>query len=294
MAAGRATIPYRNEGKPMPLSVRIAYFVANKLVLSKLRAAIGLDRTLIALSGSAPLNREVHAFFLSMGIDLLEAYGLTETCPGLTANLPGKARLGTVGRPLPGVTLEIAVDGEILAKGPNITRGYLNRDDATREAIDANGFFHTGDLGSQDADGYVTITGRKKELMKTSGGKYIAPSKIEGQLKDHALMQEAVIVADTRNFVSAVIAVDLEELATWSERTGQPADPNSDAVRAEIQKHVDAVNTRLASFETVKVFAIVPPMTIESGLLTASLKVKRKEVYARYAKQIEALYQQRD
>lgn len=291
MSTGEASIPYRNAGKALPFFLSIKLFFAERLVLGKLRAAIGLDRASIALSGSAPLSTEVHAFFLAMGLDLLEAYGLTETCPGLTANLPGRARLGTVGRPLPGVTLRIAEDGEILAKGPNITRGYLNREDATREAIDEDGWFHTGDLASQDADGFVTITGRKKDLMKTSGGKYIVPSKIEGQLKNHPLVQEAVVVADTRNFVSALLAVDPEELAAWAQRTGNPADPNDASVRAELQAHVDGVNKALASFETVKVFAVVPPMTVESGLLTASLKVKRKEVYARYAKEIDGLYQ---
>lgn len=290
MAAGRATIPYRNEGKPMPLGTRFAYFLADRIVLSKLRAAIGLDRARLGLSGSAPLDREVHAFFLAMGLDLLEAYGLTETCPGLTANLPGKARLGTVGRALPGVTLRIAEDGEILAKGPNITKGYLNREDATRDAFDEQGFFRTGDLGSLDADGFLTITGRKKELMKTSGGKYVIPSKLEGRLKNHPLVQEAVTVADTRNYVTALIAVDPEELAAWAERTGNPADPAHATVREAIQAHVDEVNATLASFESVKRFAIVPAMTVDSGLLTASLKVKRSEVYKRYASEVDALY----
>jgi long-chain acyl-CoA synthetase len=290
MAAGEATIPYRNEGRAMPFGVRTNYALANKLVLSKLRAALGLDRARLCLSGSAPLNRDVHAFFLSMGLDLIEAYGLTETCPGLTANLPGKAKLGTVGRPLPGVTLRIAEDGEIIAKGPNITAGYLNRDDATREAIDEEGWFHTGDLGSQDEDGFVTITGRKKELMKTSGGKYVVPAKLEGRLKNHPLVQEVVTIADTRNFVAALIAVDIEELAAWAERTGNPADMHHPSVRAEVEAHVKAVNGTLASFETVKTFTFVPPMTVDTGLLTASLKVKRKEVYARYADEIDGLY----
>lgn len=290
MATGAATIPYRNEGRPIPVHLRVLYWLADRVVLSKLRAAIGLDRASIALSGSAPLNREVHSFFLSMGLDLIEAYGLTETCPGLTANLPGRARLGTVGRPLPGVTIRLADDGEILAKGPNITRGYLNRDDATKEAIDADGWFHTGDLATQDADGFVSITGRKKELMKTSGGKYVVPAKIEGELKNHPLVQEAVLVADTRHFVVALLAVDPEELSAWATRSGNSADPASEAVRVELSSHVSYVNESLASFESVKKFAVVAPMTVESGLLTASLKVKRKDVYSRYADEIEALY----
>jgi long-chain acyl-CoA synthetase len=277
-------------GKPLPFGVALQYRLADKVVLSKLRAALGLDQAAVCLSGSAPLNAAVHEFFLAVGLELLEAYGLTETCPGLTANLPGKLRVGTVGRPLPGVTLQIAADGEILARGPNITEGYLNRPDATAEAIDAEGWFHTGDLGQQDPDGFVKITGRKKELMKTSGGKYIAPAKLEGALKDHPLVQEAVTVADTRNFVTALIAVDPEELAAWAQRTGNPADRDHPAVRAELEKHVAAVNGTLAKFETVKKFTVVAPMTTADGLLTASLKVKRKQVYERYQRQIDEMY----
>ncbi len=290
LRAGKATIPYRSRGLPLPLRVKLKYRIADRLVLSKLRARLGMDRASILLSGSAPLNVEVHEFFLALGLDLLEAYGLTETCPGLTANLPGDFRLGTVGRALPGVTLKIAEDGEILAKGPNITPGYLNRPDATAEAFDDEGWFHTGDLGSMDDEGFVKITGRKKELMKTSGGKYIAPAKIEGMLKNHPLVQEAVVVADTRNYATALIAIDPEELAEWASQNGHAADPRSDAVRAEIQRHVDEVNKQLARYETIKYFTIVPAMTVEDGLLTASLKVKRKVVYQRYAEQIDSMY----
>jgi long-chain acyl-CoA synthetase len=290
MAAGKATIPYRSHGKSIPLLVKLKYDVADRIVLSKLRARLGLDRCLAALSGSAPLSSEVHEFFLSMGLDLIEGYGLTETCPALTVNLPHHFRVGTVGPALPGVTVKIADDGEILAKGPNVTSGYLNRPDATGEAFDAEGWFHTGDLGSLDADGFVKITGRKKELMKTSGGKYIAPAKIEGRLKDHPLVQEAVAIADTRNFVTALLAVDPEELAAWAQARNIPADPQSDAVKKALQEHLDAVNTTLARFETVKTFRVVPPMTTADGLLTASLKVRRDKVLARHAALIDDMY----
>jgi long-chain acyl-CoA synthetase len=290
IGAGKASLPYRTTGKPMPLGVKLSYAAANKIVLSKLRAALGFDRAIVLLSGSAPLAPEVHEFFMAMGLDLLEAYGLTETCPGLTTNLPGAIKIGTVGRPFPGVEIKIAEDGEILAKGGNVVSGYLNRPDATQEAFNAEGWFCTGDLGTKDADGFIKITGRKKELMKTSGGKYIAPAKIEGRLKNHPLVQEAVTVADTRNYACALLAVDLEELGPWAERNGVAADPKSDAVRKELQAHVDEVNKTLAQYESIKKFAVVPPMTVESGLLTASLKVKRKVVYERYAGEIEALY----
>lgn len=291
--AGKATIPYRSRGQEIPLLTKLNYRLANKLVLSKLRERLGMDRASILLSGSAPLNVEVHEFFMALGLDLLEAYGLTETCPGLTGNLPNKFKLGTVGLPLPGVTLQIADDGEILAKGANITSGYLNREDATNEAFDDEGWFHTGDLGSQDSEGFVKITGRKKELMKTSGGKYIAPAKLEGRLKNLAIVQEAVTVADTRNYVTALIAIDPEELDEWASQTGNNADPNSGPVNDVVQKHVDEVNSTLASYETVKYFTIVPPMTVEGGLLTASLKVKRKVVYDTYSDQIDAMYKKK-
>ncbi len=290
MNTGRATIPFRSTGKPLPIGLGMKYGIADKLVLSKLRGALGFDRANVLLSGSAPLSLEVQEFFLGMGLDLLEAYGLTETCPGLTANLPGMIRAGTVGKPFPDVEIKIADDGEILAKGPNITAGYLNRSRATDEAFDDNGWFCTGDLGARDSDGFIKITGRKKELMKTSGGKYIAPAKIEGRLKNHSMIQEAVTIADTRNFASALIAIDPEELGTWAERKGIAATMDSDELRAEVQSHVDTVNETLAKYETIKKFVIVPEMTVQDGLLTASLKVKRNVVHDRYSVQIDALY----
>ena len=290
LSTGQATIQYRSVGKPLPLGLRVKYKVADRLVLSKLRVALGMDRAVTLLSGSAPLSVPVHEFFISIGLTLLEAYGLTETCPGLTGNLPQHFKLGTVGPALPGVTIKIAEDGEILAKGPNITSGYLNRPEATSDAFDDDGWFMTGDLGSMDGDGFVKITGRKKELMKTSGGKYIAPAKLEARVKNMTIVQECVTVADTRNYVTALIAVDPEELAEWAEQTGNAADPNSDAVRAAIQAHVDEVNGGLARYETIKYFNVVPPMTVEDGLLTASLKVKRKVVYDRYSAEIDAMY----
>jgi long-chain acyl-CoA synthetase len=287
---GKATIPYRSVGKPIPGGLGLKYKIADKIVLSKLRAALGFDRAEILLSGSAPLSVPVHEFFLAMNLNLLEAYGLTETCPGLTANLPTNFRLGTVGMPFPGVEIRIAEDGEILAKGGNITSGYLNRPDATEEAFDAEGWFHTGDLGAMDAESFVKITGRKKELMKTSGGKYIAPAKLEGRLKLMPMIQEAVAIADTYNYVTALIALDPEELAEWAKQTGNAADPNSDAVRAAVQAHVDEVNSTLASFESVKYFRIIPMLTIDSGLMTASLKVKRKPVVERYKSLVDEMY----
>ncbi len=287
---GYETVPYRCSGQPLPGLLDLKFKIADKLVLSKIKAALGFDRCIALLSGSAPLNAEVHRFFLAMGLDLLEAYGLTETCPGLTANLPGKIKIGTVGMPIGNIQIKIAEDGEILAKGENITSGYLNRPEATADAFDDEGWFHTGDLGSMDSDRFVKITGRKKELMKTSGGKYIMPAKLEGAVKLLPIIQEAVTVADTRNYVTCIVAVDPEELGEWAQQTGNPNDPQADATKAAIQAHLDEVNKGLASYETIKYFRVVEPMTTANGLLTASLKVKRKVVLERFADLIDEMY----
>lgn len=287
---GKATIPYKSHGRPIPFFLQMKLNLADKLVLSKLRAALGFDRTEILLSGSAPLSVPVHEFFIALNLTLLEAYGLTETCPGLTANKPDNFRLGTVGQPFPGVDIKIADDGEILAKGGNITSGYLNQPDATEEAFDEDGWFCTGDLGAMDDDGFVKITGRKKELMKTSGGKYIAPAKLEARVKRMPMIQECITVADYRNYATALIALDPEELEEWANQTGNKADPKSDAVREAVQAHVNEVNESLASYETIKYFRIIPMLTVEDGLLTASLKVKRGPVHERYSDLIDDMY----
>ncbi|MEQ1565654.1 MAG: AMP-binding protein [Myxococcota bacterium] len=291
MGVGRATIPYRLKAQPLPFGLGLQFRLADRLVLSKLRARLGFDRVGVLLSGSAPLGLEVHEFFLSMGLMLIEGYGLTETCPALTATLPGKNKPGTVGLPFDCVTLKIADDGEILAKGKNITQGYHNRPDANADAFDADGWFHTGDLGSLDEDGYLKITGRKKELLKTSGGKYVVPNKLEARLKSLVFVQEAVVIADQRNYVVALFSLDPEGLETWAGQQGVPADPRGEAVRKAIAAHVDEVNKTLASYESVKYFRTVEaPFTVENGVLTASLKVKRRVVEQRYAELIEEMY----
>jgi long-chain acyl-CoA synthetase len=288
---GKKTVPYTTTGRPIPFMLGLQHKLADKLVLSKIRGKLGMDRAAVLLSGSAPLRSDVHEFFLAIGLLLIEAYGLTETCPGLTSNRPGKIKVGTVGQPIKGVSIRIAEDGEILAKGPNITRGYLNRDDATRESFDSEGWFHTGDLGSMDDDKFIKITGRKKELMKTSGGKYIAPVKIEAMLKALPFIQEAVLIGDNRNYCTALFSLDPENFNEWAKRENVPADPSGPRVHQELEKHVANVNSSLASFESVKKFRVLPsPMTVDGGELTASLKVKRKVVSEKYAPLIEAMY----
>ena len=293
VATGKETVPYRCSGRELPLFLKVRHALADKLVLSKLRARLGLDRAAILLSGSAPLDKDVHAFFIGCGFDLLEAYGLTETCPGLTTNLPGKIKVGTVGMPFPGVEIKIASDGEILAKGPNITKGYLHRPEATDGAFDEDGWFCTGDLGAKDSDGFIAITGRKKELIKTSGGKYVAPAKIEGRLKGLPMIQEAIVVGDRRNYCITLLAIDPEELDEWAKQQGLEPDQDSKEVHAAVEAHVKSVNEGLASFESIKYFRLLPePLTVDNGLLTASLKVKRKVVEERYADLIDEIYSQ--
>jgi long-chain acyl-CoA synthetase len=291
MAVGGETVPYRCTGASLPFGLSLRYRIADRLVLSKLRSRLGFDRAEILLSGSAPLSQDVHEFFMSTGLTLLEGYGLTETCPALTSTRPGKIKMGTVGIAFEGVELKIAEDGEILAKGPNITKGYHNRPDANAEAFDDQGWFHTGDLGSRDDEGFLKITGRKKELIKTSGGKYVAPAKIEARLKSPPYVQEAVVIGDRRNFCVALLSLDTEGLEDWAKQQGVAADPAGEPIRAALQAHVDSVNSTLASFESIKYFRVLPePMTVENGILTASLKVKRRVVEERYADLVDEMY----
>lgn len=275
----------RQDGSTPPDGWR--WVLAERLVLAKVRAELGLDRARGLLSGAAPLQPEVMLFLQALGLEVYEAYGLTETCPGLTANRPGAVRVGTVGQALPGVELRVAEDDEILARGDNITSGYLNREVDTREVIDADGWFHTGDLGSMDADGFVTITGRKKELIKTSGGKHVAPTKIEGMLKLSPLVAEAVVVGDARPYCIALLAVDPEAAAELESRDGST---RAAALDALLDEHVRSVNTGLASFETVKYWRTIDVPSIETGDLTASLKVKRAEVLKRWQHVVDETY----
>jgi long-chain acyl-CoA synthetase len=291
MAAGLVMFKHRENKTTPTLAQKARYRIADKLVLSKIRQKLGLDRITVMVSGSAPLAQEVQEFFGAAGLAIYEGYGLTETTPVLTANARDDFRCGTVGKVIRGVTVRIADDGEILAKGPNITSGYLNRPDANAEAFDNDGWFHTGDIGEFDGAGFLRITDRKKDLLKTSGGKYIAPVKIEAQLKLHPLIYEAVVIGDNLKYVTALIALDAEALKGWSARTGNPADIRSKAVLDELQAAVDNVNKGLARFETIKYFRLMDAEpTVENGMLTASFKVKRKAVVKRYQSLIDEMY----
>ena len=189
------------------------------------------------------------------------------------------------------VTIKIAADGEILAKGPNVVSGYLNRDDANKGAFDDEGWFHTGDIGEFDSDGFLRITDRKKDLLKTSGGKYVAPQKIEGLLKSKPMIAEAVVIGDNMKYCTALLLLDDDGLKAWADRTGNPQDRKHPALIAALQKSVDEVNRDLASFESIKYFRVVDEnFTVENGLLTGSFKVKRKEVNKRFKDLIDDMY----
>jgi long-chain acyl-CoA synthetase len=280
---------------PVPGWLDFKRKIGDKLVFSKLRARTG-GRIRFFVSGGAPLSPEIAKFFYSAGITIVEGYGLSETSPVLAANPLDKVRIGTVGPPIPGVELKIAADGEILARGPNIMKGYYNKPADTREAIDADGWFHTGDIGEFDAKGYLKITDRKKDLIVTAGGKKVAPQPIENMIKTNQFVLNAVMVGDKRRFPALLIVPDVEALKKWAaERSlafGSTGDLLSQAdVMAKVEREVMGNLRDLASFEMPKKIALVEEdFSIEKGELTPTLKVKRRVVEDRYRDKIEALY----
>jgi long-chain acyl-CoA synthetase len=268
--------------------------IGERLVFSTVREKLG-GRLRFVASGSAPLAASVMEFFQAIGVPIIEGYGLTETAPILTFNPLHALRVGTVGRPIAGVDLRIADDGEILARGPNVMRGYLNKPEATAEAV-KDGWFHTGDIGQIDAEGYLTITDRKKDLLVTSGGKKIAPQPIESLLRRSPLVGEAVLLGDRRKYAAVLIVPEFPVLERRLKDLGRPPGTRDDLVTRQdvvalYQEIVDALNRDLSQFERIKRIALLPAeFTVESGELTPTLKVKRKVVEQRWHDQIEALY----
>jgi long-chain acyl-CoA synthetase len=295
VAIGRQRSAYAEAGKAVPLWLQAADALAHRLVFSRIHAVLG-GNVKFMLSGGAPLSREIAEFFHAVGLPVFEGYGLTETTPALTVNHPERYRLGTVGAPLDCVELKIASDGEILARGPNVASGYYERPEATEEAWDPEGWFHTGDIGEIDADGFLRITDRKKDLIKTSGGKYVAPQKVENLLKLQPHVSQAVLIGDNRKYCTALVTLDIPALDAWAQEHGMAAaTPEELAASPEVQKlieaEVGAVNQSLASWESIKYVRVLPnDFSTESGELTPSLKVKRKVVASRYADVIESMY----
>ena len=271
----------RDRGEPVPRRLAIQYAIANKLVIIKLKTALGFDRARNLISGAAPIAPDVLEFFASIDLPIREIYGQSEDTGPTSFNLPGKTKIGTVGPPLPGLECKIADDGEILIRGPNVFLGYYKEPEATAESLH-DGWLCSGDLGAFDKDGFLTITGRKKEIIITAGGKNVAPKNIEAALKQSPLIGEAVVIGDRRKYLTALVTLD--ELAT---KQMQP-----EQIRSTIQTQVDQVNSTLARVEQVKKFAILArPFGIDSGELTPTMKIKRKVVAQKYASEIEAMYE---
>jgi long-chain acyl-CoA synthetase len=278
------------------LALRAQHAVFDKLVYGKLRAALG-GRCLGAISGGAPLGERLGHFFRGIGVTVFEGYGLTETTAAASVNYDGALRIGTVGRPLPGVEAAIADDGEILIRGGIVMRGYWRNEQATAEAIDRDGWFHSGDLGDIDGDGFIKITGRKKEILVTAGGKNVAPAVLEDRLRAHRLVSQCIVVGDQRPFIAALVTLDEEALPAWLESHGKAAgtpvaDLTEDSdVRAEIETAVAEANKAVSQAEAIKKFAILgTDFTEANGMLTPSLKLKRGVVMKEFDADVEALY----
>ncbi|HYQ31970.1 MAG TPA: AMP-dependent synthetase/ligase [Lapillicoccus sp.] len=276
------------------VGLKLKHAVFDRLVYSKLRTAMG-GRIQFAVSGGAPLGTRLGHFYRGIGVIVLEGYGLTETTAPSTVNVPEKVKIGTVGTPLPGVGIRIAEDGEILIQGVNVFARYRNNDAASAEALQ-NGWFHTGDIGELDDDGYLKITGRKKELLVTAGGKNVAPAVLEDRLRAHPLVSQCIVVGDQKPFIAALLTIDAEMLPAWAKNNGLPAltveqARTNDVVLAELQKAVDDANTAVSKAESIRKFAVLPgDFTEENGYLTPSLKLKRNVVMKDFHDDVEALY----
>ncbi|MFI8928333.1 AMP-dependent synthetase/ligase [Streptomyces sp. NPDC053474] len=277
------------------LGLRLKHRLFDKLVFSKLRAVLG-GRGEYAISGGAPLGERLGHFFRGIGFTVLEGYGLTESCAATAFNPWDRQKIGTVGQPLPGSVVRIADDGEVLLHGEHLFKEYWNNEGATEEAL-ADGWFHTGDIGTLDEDGYLRITGRKKEIIVTAGGKNVAPAVIEDRIRAHALVAECMVVGDGRPFVAALVTLDEEFLGRWAQENGKPAEATAASLRedpellAAVQRAVDDGNAAVSKAESVRKFRVLSAQfTEDSGHLTPSLKLKRNVVAKDYADEIEALY----
>jgi long-chain acyl-CoA synthetase len=284
----------KDSGGPS-IGLRIKHAVFDRLVYTKLRAAVG-GEVVAAVSGSAPLGARLGHFFRGIGLPVLEGYGLTETSAGITLNTLAAQRVGSVGRPLPGHGVRIADDGEIMLSGPILFRGYWKNAEATTEAIE-DGWFHSGDIGELDDGGFLTITGRKKEIIVTAGGKNVAPAVLEDRLRANALVSQCMVVGDGQPFVAALVTIDAEALPGWRERNGKPAGEglgdlvDDTDLRTEIGAAVEEANKAVSRAEQIREFRILPnDFSEEGGEMTPTLKVKRAVVAKLYAEEISGIY----
>jgi long-chain acyl-CoA synthetase len=293
VATGREYRAAERDGRKPGFLLERKYALADKLALSKIRDLFG-GRVRLCVTGAAPISPEILEFFWAAGILILEGYGMTETSTAASINRPDRYKFGTVGLPFPGCEVRIADDGEICIKGPNIFQGYHGKDDATRETL-VDGWLHTGDLGEIDSDGFVKITGRKKDIIITAGGKNITPANFEGDMKQHALVSQCVMVGDRLPYLTALVTLDPEEAPEYAQANGLTTDvaalAASPEVRAELERHMAEVNKKYAQVEQVKKLTILPhDLSQETGELTPTLKVKRAVVVDKYDDQIQAMY----
>jgi long-chain acyl-CoA synthetase len=280
-------------GTPIGWLLRKQYEIADRQVLSKIRALFG-GRIKNCVTGAAPINPEILRFFDAAGVLVLEGWGMTETSTAATVARPDAFKFGKVGKAFKGCEIKTADDGEILVRGPNVFQGYYKNEEATRETLE-DGWLHTGDLGELDTDGYLSITGRKKDIIITAGGKNITPANLEAEIKQSSYVSQCVVIGDRRPYLVALITLDQEECAKLAEERGWPADSaelaNHDGMRQLIQEHLDEVNEKFARVEQVKKFEILPhDLSQEGGELTPTLKVKRNVVAEKYEKEVDALY----
>lgn len=291
---GRRYTKARLSGGSVPLPLKLEYRLATKLVLGKIHQATG-GRIKVFASGGAPLRADVCEFFLAAGFTLIEGYGLTETSPVITMNPPESPKIGTVGKAIGHVEVKIAEDGEVLSRGPHIMAGYFNKLEATQEVIDSDGWFRTGDVGELDAQGYLRITDRKKELLVLSNGKNVAPSPIEQAIKESPYIEQAIVIGDNKNFVSALVVPAYEGMKAWCQREGVSENPaemaNDPKVVELLTKETLKACERFSHFEQVKKIAVLPrELSQDSGELTPTLKVKRRVVNKHFKNEIDGIY----
>ena len=296
LEVGKQRSRLERDGRSIPLFLRLQSALFERLVYKKLRTSLFGDSIEYLTCGAAPISIEILEFFDAIQLPVLEGYGLTETCSPITLNLPEKRKIGTVGPPLPGSEVKIAEDGEILLKGPSVFEMYYNNPEATADSFTADGWFKSGDIGEVDDKGFLRITDRKKYLIITAAGKNIAPAPIEQKLLQHPLVGQVVVHGDQRKYLSAVMTLDPETLAVWAAKNGKEgmamADLAADSqVMAEIDQFVNEVNEKLARYETIKKFHILPEdFTIDNGYLTPSMKIKRKQVEKDFVAVLDGMY----
>jgi long-chain acyl-CoA synthetase len=281
---GRRVSGLRQQRKPVPPLLAAQYRLADRLVYRKIKDRLG-GRLRLANAGGAPLGREIAEFFHALDILILEGYGLSEVTTAATVNRPNDFRFGTVGKALPGVELRIAEDGEILIRSNTVFAGYYHDEAATRDTLDDEGFVHTGDVGHLDADGFLVITDRKKDILVTAGGKNVAPQNLENDLKAHRIVSQAVVIGDRRPYIAALVTVDPEAVDGLA----------ADAVHAAVQAAIDDVNTDRSGFEQIKRFRVLPrDFSIEEDEVTPTLKLRRKVILEHFADDVDELYAKND